>query len=181
MAGPRGSSSPTDCRSILQANIAIAPSNPRLLYAIAAAAATGGAPGASGPVGFYKSTDAGEHWQLVVHATGGGARGTPDPRPLARIGGGDLPTILVDPKNENVVYSCVHRVLAHGGRRPHLVGGARRARRRRLSEDVDQSAQHPTSSSSVADQGAVVSANRGVSWSNWYTQPTAAMYHVTTD
>ncbi len=27
----------------------------------------------------------------------------------------------------------------------------------------------------------MVSANRGESWSNWYTQPTAAMYHVTTD
>src|SRR5581483_8809646 len=27
----------------------------------------------------------------------------------------------------------------------------------------------------------VVSANRGASWSNWYTQPTAAVYHVTTD
>jgi len=26
-----------------------------------------------------------------------------------------------------------------------------------------------------------VSANRGESWSNWYTQPTAAMYHVTAD
>ena len=33
----------------------------------------------------------------------------------------------------------------------------------------------------VSDQGGVVSANRGVSWSNWYTQPTAAMYHVSTD
>jgi hypothetical protein len=30
----------------------------------------------------------------------------------------------------------------------------------------------------VADQGAVVSANRGCQWSNWYNQPTAAMYHV---
>ncbi|HEY6213666.1 MAG TPA: hypothetical protein VIW45_15345, partial [Vicinamibacterales bacterium] len=33
----------------------------------------------------------------------------------------------------------------------------------------------------VSDQGAVISANRGASWSNWYTQPTAAMYHTTTD
>ncbi len=33
----------------------------------------------------------------------------------------------------------------------------------------------------VSDQGAVVSANRGESWSNWYTQSTAAMYHVTAD
>ena len=29
-----------------------------------------------------------------------------DNRPLGRIGGGDLPTITVDPKNENVVYSA---------------------------------------------------------------------------
>ena len=33
----------------------------------------------------------------------------------------------------------------------------------------------------ISDQGGVISANRGVSWSNWYTQPTAAMYHVSTD
>ncbi len=33
----------------------------------------------------------------------------------------------------------------------------------------------------VSDQGGVVSSNRGESWSNWYTQPTAAMYHVTAD
>ena len=33
----------------------------------------------------------------------------------------------------------------------------------------------------VSDQGAVISANGGASWSNWYTQPTAALYHVTTD
>src|SRR6266850_987838 len=33
----------------------------------------------------------------------------------------------------------------------------------------------------VSDQGAVISSNRGESWSNWYTQPTAAVYHVTAD
>ncbi len=33
----------------------------------------------------------------------------------------------------------------------------------------------------MSDQGAVISANRGESWSNWYTQPTAAMFHVTAD
>jgi hypothetical protein len=33
----------------------------------------------------------------------------------------------------------------------------------------------------VSDQRGIVSANRGKSWSNWYTQPTAAIYHVTAD
>src|SRR3982751_6000046 len=94
--------------SIIQANIAIAPSNPRVLYAAAAGnVPTGGGRGASpttGVVGFYKSTDAGEHWQAVVTAASGVGPTKVDGRPLARIGGGDLPTVAVDPKNENVVY-----------------------------------------------------------------------------
>lgn len=166
--------------TILQTNIAVAPSNPRTLYAVAASAATGGAPGASGPVGFYKSTDAGEHWQLVVHANGGGTKGTADSRPLARIGGGDLPTVLVDPKNENVVYSSsvVFWRTEDGGVNWSAIRGAPGG------DDYQKTWINPNNTDiilAVTDQGAVVSANRGVSWSNWYTQPTAAMYHVTTD
>src|SRR4029434_2559513 len=33
----------------------------------------------------------------------------------------------------------------------------------------------------VADQGAVVTLNGGESWSSWYNQPTAQLYHVNTD
>ena len=33
----------------------------------------------------------------------------------------------------------------------------------------------------VVDQGAVVTLNGGQSWSSWYKQPTAALYHVMTD
>ena len=33
----------------------------------------------------------------------------------------------------------------------------------------------------VADQGAVVTLNGGETWSSWYNQPTAQMFHVTTD
>jgi photosystem II stability/assembly factor-like uncharacterized protein len=33
----------------------------------------------------------------------------------------------------------------------------------------------------TADQGAVVTVNGGRTWSSWYNQPTAQMYHVTTD
>src|ERR1700751_2229074 len=51
-------------------------------------------------------------------------------------------------------------------------------------DDYQKSWVNPTNSNIillVSDQGGVVSANRGESWSNWYTQPTAAMYHVTAD
>ena len=51
-----------------------------------------GGRGGGGGVGLYKSTDGGEHWFLAVRGPDGAARATPDPRPLARIGGGDLPT-----------------------------------------------------------------------------------------
>lgn len=166
--------------SILQANIALAPSNPRTLYAMAAGAATSGPPGASGPVGFYKSTDAGEHWKLVVHANTPGERPTPDPRPLGRIGGGDLPTIVVDPTNEKVVYSSstVFWRTEDAGLNWSAIRGAPGG------DDYQKTWINPLNPDiilAVADQGGVVSANRGLSWSNWYNQPTAAMYHVTAD
>ena len=77
--------------------------SPRILYAMVASA---GEDGGSGPVGFYKSTDGGEHWFLAVHGPTGSPDAGEDQRPLGRIGGGDLPTITVDPKNPNVVYSA---------------------------------------------------------------------------
>lgn len=33
----------------------------------------------------------------------------------------------------------------------------------------------------AADQGAVITVNGGKTWSSWYNQPTAQLYHVTTD
>ena len=170
--------------TVLQANLAIAPSNPRVLYATVAGATppTGGGGGrggrggggGGGGVGFYKSTDGGEHWALA------NAGGAPDPRPLGRIGGGDLPTITVDPRNENVVYSCstVFWRTEDGGMTWSAVRGAPGG------DDYQKSWVNPVNPDIlllVSDQGAVVSANRGVSWSNWYTQSTAAMYHVSTD
>lgn len=162
-----------------QANLSIAASNPRVLYVIAAALPAANAPIASGPVGIYKSVDGGAHWYLAANPPGATPR-TPDPRPLARIGGGDLPTLAVDPTNENVIYSS-STVLwrsEDGGRSWSAVRGAPGG------DDYQRTWINPTNPDivfTVTDQGAVVSANRGLSWSNWYTQPTAAMYHVTTD
>ena len=175
--------------SVIEANLAMAPSNPRLLYAMvagtpqrSAGAGAGRDGGTTGVVGFYKSTDAGEHWTAVDVPEGpvGAATAHVDTRPLARIGGGDLPTIAVDPKDENVVYSAtvVMWRTDDGGVHWSAVRGAYGG------DDYQKIWINPNDPKIilvVSDQGAVVTANRGESWSNWYTQPTAAMYHVSTD
>src|SRR5207245_11568789 len=71
---------------VVQAYVAIAPSDTRRLYATLAT---------THDLGIYRSDDAGENWY----------RSTTDRRPALRIGGGDLPVPRVDPKNADVVYS----------------------------------------------------------------------------
>jgi photosystem II stability/assembly factor-like uncharacterized protein len=199
---------------VMEANLGLAPSDPKIIYAtIAPGAAAGGgrgrggrgggetpaapaAPAAGGrggrggggaAIAFYKSTDAGEHWFLATNDPRIEEMGStrhpptpPDTRPLSRIGGGDLPTLSVDPKDPNVVYSCstVFWRTEDGGVTWSAVRGAPGG------DDYQKSWVNPTNPNIillVSDQGGVVSANRGESWSNWYTQPTAAIYHVTAD
>jgi photosystem II stability/assembly factor-like uncharacterized protein len=176
---------------IIEANLAISASNPKTLYATVAAgggaapAAGGGRGGrGGGAIAFYKTVDGGDHWFLATDdprvSEMGSQRHPPDTRPLGRIGGGDLPTITIDPTDENVVYSCstVFWRTEDGGVSWTAVRGAPGG------DDYQKSwvnPIHPNIILLVSDQGAVVSANRGESWSNWYSQPTAAMYHVTAD
>jgi photosystem II stability/assembly factor-like uncharacterized protein len=179
---------------IIQANLGVARGNPKVLYAMlagvtpaagAAPAGRGGGRGgaggrAGGSVGLYKSIDGGDHWFLAVRGADGAGTRTPDNRPLARIGGGDLPNIGVDPKNDNVVYSCstVLWRTEDGGATWSAVRGAPGG------DDYQNIWVNPNNTDIllvVSDQGGVVSGNRGTSWGNWYTQPTAAMYHVATD
>jgi len=179
---------------IIEANLAISLSNPRTLYATVAVGGAaaggrggggrGGRGGGGGAIAFYKTTDGGDHWFLATDdprvSEMGSQRHPPDTRPLGRIGGGDLPTITIDPHDENVVYSCstVFWRTEDGGLTWSAVRGAPGG------DDYQKSWVNPNNSKIillVSDQGAVVSANRGESWSNWYNQPTAAMYHVTAD
>ncbi len=169
--------------NVIQANLAVAPTNRRLLYAIVAGTPKGEeSRSTTGVVGIYKSTDAGEHWTPVNVPQGpmGEATSHVDTRPLARIGGGDLPTLTVDPTDENVVYSATVVMWRSddGGEHWTAIRGAYGG------DDYQKiwiNPNNPDIILTVSDQGAVISANRGASWSNWFTQPTAAMYHVTAD
>jgi photosystem II stability/assembly factor-like uncharacterized protein len=143
-----------------QANLAIAPSNPRRLYATVA----------SQGVGLYRSDDGGDSWTLI----------TSDPRPTGRIGGGDLPVPIVDPKNPDVLImaSTVSWKSTDGGRSWAPFKGAPGG------EDYQGGWINPNDPNIillVADQGAVVTLNGGASFSAWYNQPTGQMYHIAAD
>ena len=94
-----------------------------------------------------------------------------------RIGGGDLPIPRVDPKNADVVYSAsivTHR-STDGGKTWTPLRGAPGG------DDYQNlwiNPENPDVILLVSDQGAIVSVNRGQTWSSWYNQPTAQIYHV---
>ena len=146
---------------VIQANIAIAPSRPeRVFVAIAT----------SGGTGIYRSDDAGENWSKT----------TDDTRPAARIGGGDLPVPVVDPKNPEIVYSAsvVTWKSVDGGK---TWTGIRGAPGGDDYQGIWINPNHPEVMLVVSDQGAIVTVNGGETWTDWYNQPTAQMYHVSAD
>ena len=152
--------------NLVQAHIAVSPSEPKRLYASIATAKQGGYGSGSG-LGLYRSDDAGANWY----------KATDDPRPAMKIGGGDLSVPVVDPKNPDVVYvaSIVTVRSVDGGRTWTSLRGAPGG------DDYQNlwiNPQNPDIILLVSDQGALVSTNRGESWSSWYNQPTAQLYHV---
>ena len=146
-----------------EVNLTIAPSNPNRLYAAVAS----NTPNA---VGIYRSDDAGESWTKI----------TTDRRPASRIGGGDLPVPVVNPKDPDMVFmaSTVSMKSVDGGRTWVPFKGAPGG------DDYQNlwvSPVDPNVILLVADQGAVVTVNGGRTWSSWYNQPTAQLYHVMAD
>ena len=143
---------------VVQIYIAIAPGNPNRLYASAAS---------SREVRIFRSDDAGETW----------APATTDPRPAMRIGGGDLPVPKVDPRNPDVVYSTstVTWRSQDGARSWSALRGAPGGDD---YQNIWINPLHPEIILLVSDQGAIVTVNGGRTWSSWYNQPTAQLYHV---
>jgi photosystem II stability/assembly factor-like uncharacterized protein len=146
-------------KDLSQIYVAIAPSDPKRLYATVATA--------SGSVDVYRSDDAGENW----------SKATDDPRPSGRIGGGDLSIPKVDSKNPDIVYcaSTVTMRSTDGGKTWTSFRGAPGG------DDYQNlwiNPNNPNIILLVSDQGALVTVNGGETWSSWYNQPTAQIYHV---
>jgi photosystem II stability/assembly factor-like uncharacterized protein len=146
---------------VVQANIAIAPSDPKRLYSALAT---------SRGTAIYRSDDAGENW----------SQATTDARPAARIGGGDCPMLAVDPKNSEIVYSAsvVTWKSTDAGKTWTGIRGAPGG------DDYQKiwiNPEHPSIFLITGDQGAIITVNGGDTWSSWYNQSTAQMYHAAAD
>ena len=152
--------------NLTQINVAISTSDPNRLYATLSTKTEGGYSSARG-LGVYRSDDAGATWRKI----------TDDPRPAMKIGGGDLPVPVVDPANPDIVYSTsiVTCKSTDGGKTWISLRGAPGG------DDYQNMWIDPSDPKQillVSDQGALISVNGGESWSSWYNQPTAQLYHV---
>jgi photosystem II stability/assembly factor-like uncharacterized protein len=157
---PLGGGLPTVAQGLGRIGVAIAPSRPERLYAQVDADAAHG--------GLYRSDDAGATWRRVNHETRIGGRG------------GDFAEVEVDPGNPDVVYVCntsTYRSTDGGATFTAIKGAPGGDDYHRLWIDPAT----PRVLLLGSDQGATLSLNGGETWSSWYNQPTAQLYHVATD
>jgi photosystem II stability/assembly factor-like uncharacterized protein len=143
-----------------RAGLEVAPANPKRLFAIAGTKKESG--------GVYRSDDAGETWQRV----------NDDERLWGRPG--DFNEVRTDPKDEDVVYiaNVVTWKSIDGGKTFSALRGAPGG------DDYHRLWINPNDTNIIlnaSDQGAVITVNGGATWSSWYNQPTAQLYHVSTD
>jgi photosystem II stability/assembly factor-like uncharacterized protein len=139
--------------------IAVAPSNPRRIYVIADAKEGG----------LFRSDDAGATFAKV----------SGDPRIWQR--GWYFTKVTVDPRNADVVYvpnTGVYKSTDAG----RTWGAPIKASPG--GDDYHQMWIAPDDPGRIAlagDQGAIVSVDGARTWSSWYNQPTAQLYHVAAD
>jgi photosystem II stability/assembly factor-like uncharacterized protein len=138
--------------------LAIAPVNRNRVYAIVDAKEGG----------LYRSDDAGATWAKI----------SGDTRIWAR--GWYFSKTVVDPKNPDIVYvsnTSLYRSTDAGKSWTPIKGAPG-------GDDYHQLWIYPDDPNRMilgSDQGAVVSVDGAQTWSSWYNQPTAELYHVAAD
>jgi hypothetical protein len=139
--------------------VAIAPSDPKRVYAFATA---------TDKAGVYRSDDAGATWAFANGADRITERGE------------DLVTLAVDPRDRDAVYesnTTTYKSTDAGKTFVPLRGAPG-------GDDYQSIWIAPDDPRTIllgSDQGAVITVNGGATWSSWYNQPTAQFYHVITD
>ena len=150
---------PTTAQRLGRIGIGISPSQPSRIFATVDARENGG---------IYRSDDAGASWRLVET----------DRRIWGR--GGDFAELKVHPQNPNVVFAgniAAYRSDDAGETWTCIKGAPGGDDYHRIWINPLQ----PDIMLFAADQGATITVNGGRTWSSWYNQPTAQLYHVTTD
>ncbi len=150
---------PTFTQGLGRIGFAIAPSDPKRMYAQV---------DAKEGAGTYRSENAGESWIRVNDETRIHGRGD------------DFAEIRVDPKDRDLVYAANTSTYRSrdGGKSWTAIKGAPGG------DDYHTIWINPTNPQIIllgCDQGATLSVNGGATWSSWYNQPTAQFYHVITD
>ncbi len=150
---------PTPKQGLSRIGFCIAPSDPKRLYATVDAGKFGG---------IYRSDDAGNSWTLM----------NGDERFWGR--GDDFAEIKVDPLIEDIVYTAdvVVWKSKDGGKTWNAFRGAPGG------DDYHRIWINPNNNNILliaSDQGAIVTVNGGQTFSSWYNQPTAQLYHVSAD
>ena len=118
--------------------------------------------------GLYVSSDGGANWSLA----------SSDDRLTSRAW--YFSRITVDPSDANTIYIPNIALMGStdGGKTIKVVRGAPGG------DDYHELWVDPKNPSRLllaVDQGTSISLDKGLTWSTWYNQPTAQMYHVTTD
>ena len=149
---------PTTSDGLSRIGIGAAPGNPRRIYAWVTSRRSA----------LYRSDDAGASWAMM----------NGDARVWGR--GDDFANVRVDPSNADIVYAANTSTYrsTDGGRTFTAIKGAPGG------DDYHTIWINPRDPRIIliaADQGATITVNGGETWSSWYNQPTAQMFHVAAD